>query len=177
VKACRRLKRVSGRWAFRLQGKGRRVRAQAGPNQECRDHVRDGQRPDECRTIVARSSPSRRRRRTRKSLSRAALFPMAAEARPHRSRGHADCIARSRVHRSRNRIWTCNELTSASLTLPHAIACQQLTAKAGDAIISRLKALASEGDFPTPYEIMAANRISTRCGRAAFLQGRSKRSG
>jgi DNA-3-methyladenine glycosylase II len=40
--------------------------------------------------------------------------------------------------------------------LVRAIAYQQLTAKAGDAIIGRLKALFGGQDFPTPEELIAA---------------------
>lgn len=49
--------------------------------------------------------------------------------------------------------------------LIRAIAYQQLTAKAGDAIIGRLKALCPENPFPTPDEIIAADFGALRaCG-------------
>lgn len=49
--------------------------------------------------------------------------------------------------------------------LVRAIAYQQLTAKAGDAIIGRLKALCPQNPFPTPDEIIAAEFDDLRaCG-------------
>jgi len=49
--------------------------------------------------------------------------------------------------------------------LVRAIAYQQLTAKAGDAIIARLKALHPGSSFPTPEEIIAAEFDALRaCG-------------
>jgi DNA-3-methyladenine glycosylase II len=40
--------------------------------------------------------------------------------------------------------------------LVRAIAYQQLTAKAGDAIIGRLKALFPSSDFPSPLDLVGA---------------------
>lgn len=52
--------------------------------------------------------------------------------------------------------------------LVRAIAYQQLTAKAGDAIISRLKALAPGRDFPTPHDIIETDFQAMRaCGFSA----------
>jgi len=52
--------------------------------------------------------------------------------------------------------------------LVRAIAYQQLTAKAGDAIIERLKALAPESEFPTPAAIASAEFDTLRsCGFSA----------
>ena len=52
--------------------------------------------------------------------------------------------------------------------LVRAIAYQQLTAKAGDAIIERLKALAPESEFPAPATIASADFHALRsCGFSA----------
>ncbi|MGG6892742.1 DNA-3-methyladenine glycosylase family protein [Rhizobium sp. BR 315] len=52
--------------------------------------------------------------------------------------------------------------------LVRAIAYQQLTAKAGDAIIGRLKALFEDRDFPRPEELIAADFDAMRaCGFSA----------
>lgn len=52
--------------------------------------------------------------------------------------------------------------------LVRAIAYQQLTAKAGDAIISRLKALTPDRDFPSPHDIIASDFDTMRgCGFSA----------
>lgn len=52
--------------------------------------------------------------------------------------------------------------------LVRAIGYQQLTAKAGDAIIARLKALYPEAAFPTPGHILAADFDTLRaCGFSA----------
>jgi DNA-3-methyladenine glycosylase II len=52
--------------------------------------------------------------------------------------------------------------------LIRAIGYQQLTAKAGDAIIARLKALYPKSEFPTPNNILAANFDALRsCGFSA----------
>lgn len=49
--------------------------------------------------------------------------------------------------------------------LVRAIGYQQLTAKAGDAIIARLKALFPQSPFPTPQEVIAAKFDALRsCG-------------
>jgi DNA-3-methyladenine glycosylase II len=49
--------------------------------------------------------------------------------------------------------------------LVRAIAYQQLTAKAGDAIIGRLKTLASGSEFPTPTDIISAQfDVIRACG-------------
>jgi DNA-3-methyladenine glycosylase II len=58
--------------------------------------------------------------------------------------------------------------------LVRAIGYQQLTAKAGDAIIARLKALYPDTTFPTPETIMVAE--STPCARAVSRRRRSPRS-
>lgn len=62
-----------------------------------------------------------------------------------------------------------------------AIAYQQLTAKAGDAIIGRLKALYPESLFPTPEDIVGANFEALRaCGfsgtRIATIKAISERA-
>ena len=52
--------------------------------------------------------------------------------------------------------------------LVRAIAYQQLHAKAGDAILARLKALAPSGAFPTPDEIASLGDVALRgCGFSA----------
>lgn len=52
--------------------------------------------------------------------------------------------------------------------LVRAIAYQQLTAKAGDAIIARLKAVSPDSDFPTPRQLVAAEFDALRaCGFSA----------
>lgn len=52
--------------------------------------------------------------------------------------------------------------------LIRAIAYQQLTARAGDAIIARLKGSLGEGDFPNPQTIVAAEFNALRaCGFSA----------
>lgn len=52
--------------------------------------------------------------------------------------------------------------------LVRAIAYQQLTARAGDAIIGRLKALFEDRDFPRPEELIAADFDAMRaCGFSA----------
>jgi DNA-3-methyladenine glycosylase II len=52
--------------------------------------------------------------------------------------------------------------------LVRAIGYQQLTAKAGDAIIARLKALYPNSEFPTPKNILAADFDALRsCGFSA----------
>jgi DNA-3-methyladenine glycosylase II len=52
--------------------------------------------------------------------------------------------------------------------LVRAIAYQQLTAKAGDAIIARLKAISPDGAFPTPAQLVAAEFDALRaCGFSA----------
>ena len=55
-----------------------------------------------------------------------------------------------------------------SEALIRAIAYQQLTARAGDAIIARLKGLLGEGRFPSPQTIVAAESDALRaCGFSA----------
>jgi DNA-3-methyladenine glycosylase II len=52
--------------------------------------------------------------------------------------------------------------------LVRAIAYQQLTAKAGDAMIGRLKALFPEAEFPTPQDIVGSDFDAMRsCGFSA----------
>ncbi|NIJ33788.1 DNA-3-methyladenine glycosylase family protein [Sphingomonas oligoaromativorans] len=52
--------------------------------------------------------------------------------------------------------------------LVRAIAYQQLTAKAGDAMINRLKAIAPEGGFPAPQHLVDAEFDALRgCGFSA----------
>ena len=52
--------------------------------------------------------------------------------------------------------------------LVRAIAYQQLTAKAGDAILGRLRALFAGGDFPSPQDLLAAEFDALRgCGFSA----------
>ncbi|MGE6784211.1 DNA-3-methyladenine glycosylase family protein [Ensifer adhaerens] len=52
--------------------------------------------------------------------------------------------------------------------LVRAIAYQQLTAKAGDAIVGRLKGLFDNSDFPTPEDLIAAEFDQLRtCGFSA----------
>jgi DNA-3-methyladenine glycosylase II len=52
--------------------------------------------------------------------------------------------------------------------LVRAIAYQQLTAKAGDAIIGRLKAISPMASFPTPDDILAAEfEVLRACGFSA----------
>lgn len=59
--------------------------------------------------------------------------------------------------------------------LVRAIGYQQLTAKAGDAIIARLKALYPEAEFPTPDNILAADFDALRsCGFSASKIGTIK---
>jgi DNA-3-methyladenine glycosylase II len=59
--------------------------------------------------------------------------------------------------------------------LIRAIGYQQLTAKAGDAIIARLKALYPKSEFPTPNNILAANFDALRsCGFTASKIGTIK---
>jgi DNA-3-methyladenine glycosylase II len=58
--------------------------------------------------------------------------------------------------------------------LVRAIGYQQLTAKAGDAIIARLKALHPDTTFPTPENIMVVS--SKLCARAVSRRRRSPRS-
>src|SRR6202521_93795 len=58
-----------------------------------------------------------------------------------------------------------------------AIGYQQLTAKAGDAIIARLKALHPDTTFPTPENIMVAEFDALRaCGFSATKSPRSRPS-
>ena len=58
--------------------------------------------------------------------------------------------------------------------LVRAIGYQQLTAKAGDAIIARLKALYPDSTFPTPENIMSAEFDA--CAHAVSRRRRSPRS-
>ncbi|MGD9481043.1 DNA-3-methyladenine glycosylase family protein [Shinella sp. G-2] len=59
--------------------------------------------------------------------------------------------------------------------LVRAIAYQQLTAKAGDAIIGRLKGLFANRDFPTPDDLVAARFDALRaCGFSASKIGTIK---
>ena len=61
--------------------------------------------------------------------------------------------------------------------LVRAIGYQQLTAKAGDAIIARLKALYPDTTFPTPENIMVAEFDALRaCGFSATKSPRSRPS-